>query len=230
MDSQAVASQPVRAAANALRATAAAWAAAAMLPLPILATTDPAGSGFVSCLYLAFASGWLVVEFHRTGGGPPDSAASWRARTLAVVTAVAVNVALFVAFGVAAGVRTNFPFPLMAALSAIPAVGIVPWLLRRVRQPYASLVLAAVLVLAAKLAACVVARIVYGPDYLEQGYASADWRSAKLMISLFWVLGASMSLGLLLAESTRCKRTRRTGSADAGPGAIGSPTAAGGAA
>src|SRR5687768_8636550 len=152
-----------RSAAHELRAMGATWAVAAGLPLPILAASDPAGSGDISCLYLGLATAWLVVEFHRTGG-LPESSASWRARMLAVVTAVAVNVALFVAFGVAAGVQTHFPFPLMAALSAIPAVGIVPWLLRRVRHPHASIILAGMLVLAAKLTACVVARFVYGPD------------------------------------------------------------------
>ena len=36
--------------------------------------------------------------------------------------------------------------------------------------------------LATKLAACIVARIVYGPDYIAQGYVSADWRAAKLVL------------------------------------------------
>jgi hypothetical protein len=215
-------------AANELRAMAVPWAVAGALPLPILMANDPAGSGDISCLYLGLASGWLVVEFHRSCG-LPESFAPWRARTLAVVSALAVNVAFFIAFGVAAAVQTQFPFPLMAGLSVIPAVGIVPWWLRRVRgHPYASLILAAMLVLAAKLAACVVARIVYGPDYMERGYVSADWRSAKLMISLFWSFSVAMSLGLLLVEYRRCKRNDRTGSvSEAGP--IRSSTAAGGA-
>ena len=203
------------------------WAAAAALPLPMLMAIDPAGSGDISCLYLGLASGWLVVEFDRSGG-LPESSASWRARTLAIVIAVAVNVALFVAFGVAAGVQTHFPFPLMAVLSAIPAVGIVPWLLRRVGHPFASIILAAMLVFAAKLAGCVVARIVYGPDYMERGYVSADWRSAKLMISLFWSFSTLLSLGLLLAEYRSCKRTRRTESV-AEEDSLRSSTAAGSA-
>src|SRR5688572_22441739 len=95
-----------RSAAKELRAMAVTWAVAAVVPLPILAVADPAGSGDVSCLYLGLASGWLVVEFHRSGG-LPESSAAWRARMVAVLTAVAVNVALFVAFGVAAGVQTH---------------------------------------------------------------------------------------------------------------------------
>jgi hypothetical protein len=62
------------------------------------------------------------------------------------------------------------------------------------------------LVLAAKLAGCVVARIVYGPDYIERGYVSADWRSAKLMISLFWSFSTLLSVGLLMADYRSCKR------------------------
>ena len=187
---------------------AATWAVAAVLPLPVLAASDPADSGDISCLYLGLASGWLVVEFYRSGG-LPRSSAWWRARTSAVVTAVAVNVALFVTFGISAGVRTRFPFPLMAGLSAVPAVGIVPWLLRRVRHAHLSILLAGMLVLAAKLAACVVARIVYGPHYVELGYVAGDWRSAKLMISLFWSFSTLMSVGLLLADYRSCTRTSR---------------------
>jgi hypothetical protein len=219
--------QPGRSAANELRAMAVTWAVAGILPLPVLVATDPATIGGIACLYLGLASGWLAAEFVRCGG-MPESAGAWRARTLAVATAVAVNVALFIAFGVAAGVQTRFPFPLMAALSAIPAVGMLPWFLRRVRHPYASIVLAAVLLLAAKLAACVVARMVYGPDFVERGYVAADWRSAKLMISLFWSFSTLLSVGLLLADYRSCKRTALI---DAVTPAlpVRSPTAAGGA-
>jgi hypothetical protein len=94
----------------------------------------------------------------------------------------------------------------MAVLSAIPAIGIVPWMLRRVHHYYASIILAAALVLTAKLAACVVARVVNGPDYIERGYVAADWRSAKLMISLFWTFSTLLSLGFLVAECRSYKR------------------------
>ena len=186
------------------------WAVAGALPLPILVIVDPSNSGDVACLYLGMASGWLVAEFRRAGG-LPESVGSWRARTLAIAVAVAVNVVLFIGFGVAAGVRTHFPFGLMAALSAIPAVGMLPWLLRRVGHPYAAIILGAMIVVAAKLAGCVVARIVYGPDYIERGYVSADWRSAKLMISLFWSFSTLLSVGMLLADYRSCKRSALVG-------------------
>jgi hypothetical protein len=180
------------------------WAVAAFLPLPILVATDSANSPDVSCLYLGVINAWLVTEFHRSWG-LPGSPTSWRAMMRAIITAISVNVALFVGFGLATGVQTHFPFPLMAVLSALPAVGVMPWMLRRVSQhPYAAIVFSGFLIFACKLAGCVVARLVYGPDYLAQGYAAADWRTAKLMITLLWSFSTLLSLGLLLAEYRYC--------------------------
>lgn len=182
------------------------WTVAAFLPLPVLVAIDPARSADVSCLYLGVMNAWLVTEFHRSCG-LPGSATSWRTRTLAITTAISVNVAIFVAFGLAAGVRTHFPFALMAVLSAIPAIGVMPWMLRRVWQhPYAAIVFSGILIGACKLAGCVVARVVYGPDCIAQGYVAADWRTAKLMITLFWSFSTLLSLGLLLADYRCCTR------------------------
>ena len=184
------------------------WAVAAFLPLPVLVAIDPARSGDVGCLYLGLANAWLVAEFHRSRG-LPRTAAAWRGRMLAVAVAVAVNVSLFVTFGLTAGVETHFPFPLMATLAAVPAVGMVPWLLRRVPdRPYAAILFAGLLVFACKLAGCVAARVAYGPDYLEHGYAAGDWRTAKLMITMFWTLSTTLSAGMLLADYRGLDRGR----------------------
>lgn len=195
-----------RSVASELREVAMMWAFAAILPIPILVATDPARSADISCLYLGLASGWLATEFHRFGGAP-ISPGAWRTRMFAVALSIGVNVALFVSFGLAAGVQSHFPFPLLAALSAIPAVGMTPWLIRRVGNPFGAIILGGMLVFAAKLAGCVAARIVYGPDYIAQGYVAADWRTAKLMISLLWTLSTLLSLALLLADYRSCQRT-----------------------
>ncbi len=176
------------------------WAVAAFLPLPILVVSDPATSAEISCLYLGVINAWLVTEFHRAWGRR-ESATAWRARMVAISMAVSVNVALFIGFGLAAGVQTHFPFPLMAVLSALPAVGVMPWMLRRVSpHPYAAIVFSGFLIFTCKLIGCIVARIVYGPDCMAQGYVAADWRTAKLMITVLWTLSTVLSLGLLLAD------------------------------
>ncbi len=189
-----------------LRSMLGLWAVAAFLPLPILVATDPANSADVSCLYLGVINAWLVTEFRRSWG-LPESPASWRARTLAIMTAISVNVALFITFGLAASVQTHFPFPLMAVLSAIPAIGVMPWMLRRVPQhPYAAIIFTGFLIFVCKLGGCVIARVVYGPDYIAQGYVAGDWRTAKLMITLLWSFSTLMSLGLLVADYRHCAR------------------------
>ena len=121
----------------------------------------------------------------------------------ALSLALLLNVALFILLGVAVGVRTNLAFPLMAALSAAPAIGLVPWLTMRLRPWPVAMILAALIVGAMKLTGCVVARFVYGPKYVELGYVAGDWRSAKLMISIFWSLTVALSTALTAAEFWR---------------------------
>jgi hypothetical protein len=186
------------------------WMVALMLPLPILVAVDPATSADLACLYLGLACAWLATQIYGSRD-VPESRGEWAAKIVAICLAVATNVVVFTCFGIAAGVQTQFPFWLMAPLSAMPSVGLIPWLMRRVGQPYPAIVLGGMLVLGAKLAACVVARIVYGSDYIERGYVSADWRTAKLMISLFWALSTTMSLGLLLAAYFGAKRASGSG-------------------
>jgi len=189
-----------------LRSMIGMWAVAAFLPLPVLVATDPANSAEIACLYLGLINAWLVTEFQRAWG-LPTSAAAWRGRMLSILTTVSVNVALFVGFGLAAGVQTHFPFPLMAVLSAIPAIGIMPWMLRRVSQhPYAAIIFTGFLIFACKLAGCVAARFAYGPDALAQGYMADDWRTARLMITLLWSFSTLLSLVLFLAEYRTCAR------------------------
>lgn len=176
------------------------WGITAFLPLPILALTDPDRSADLSCLYLAISNALLATEAHRSWG-LPGSVYLWRAKTLTITTVIFVNVALFIAFGSMTGVKTSFPFPLMAVLSVIPALGVLPWMLRRVSQdPYAAVVFAGFLMGTCKILGCAAARIVYGPDALAEGYMAADWRTAKLMITVMWTLSTLLSLGLLLVD------------------------------
>lgn len=190
-----------------LRSHGMAWAAAALLPIPSLLIVDPASSADVSLLYLGLSCAWLATEILRARGTNVVGLAGWHTGILAVILSISVNVGLFIVLGAVVGVKSKLPLPLLAALTAVPAIGLVPWLLLRVRQqPYAAIMLAAMIVVAAKLAACVVARFVYGPDYIERGYVSADWRTAKLMITLFWSFTVAVS-ALALLDARRLAAT-----------------------
>jgi hypothetical protein len=180
-----------------LRQLAMTWTAAACLPLPALLMTNPATNAEVACLYLGLASAWLATEILRFNGYP-ESRATWLVKTIAICIALVVNATIFVAFGTMVSVRSNLPFPLLATFAVIPSIGLVSWMTLRLRDPFNAMVLSAFILLAAKLSACVVARFVYGPDFMEHGYVAADWRTAKLMISLTWSSITTISFGLLV--------------------------------
>jgi hypothetical protein len=183
-----------------------AWAGAALLPVPAVAVTNPVNGTDVGCLYLGVSCAWLATEIFRRGG-LPVTAREWRTKVCAVWIAVVPVVALFVMMGYAAGAQSRIPFPLLAALSATPALGLVPWLVLRVREPYLAVMLGAIILVLAKLSACVVARVVYGPDFMAQGYVAGDWRTAKLMITLFWSLTVLSSVAGLVASGRKLNRT-----------------------
>lgn len=180
-----------------LRQLAMTWTAAASLPLPALLMTNPATNAEVACLYLGLAGAWLATEILRLGGYP-ESRSTWLAKTLAICVALVANAALFVALGLSVSVRSNLPFPLLAAFAVIPSIGLVPWMTLHLRNPFKAMVFSAFILMAAKLTACVVAKFVYGPDFMERGYVAADWRTAKLMISLTWSSITAISIGCLV--------------------------------
>lgn len=169
------------------------WGFALLLPVPVLLTGAETNGSDIGALYLALGAAWLATEAFRPGS-QPETARGWRARISALLICLGVNALLFTALGLAGGVKSNVPLPLMAAFGVTPALGLVPWLTLRLRQAYGAIVLGALIVGLIKIAACVVARVVYGPDYIALGYVSADWQTAKLMISLMWA-------GTLLAST-----------------------------
>lgn len=179
------------------------WAFAALVPLPDLVTGTPAECAVTACVYLGLMNGWLVTEFYRQFGRPANSA-EFLNRTVAISLALSVNVALFIFCGECVEVETTFPFYLMAGLSVLPALGIVPFAIRVMRESrYIAIILTGLTILACKLAGCVAARFVYGPDYIAQGYVSSDWRTAKLMISLMWIFSTFLSLAAFACEWRR---------------------------
>jgi hypothetical protein len=177
-------------------------AVAAMAPLPILLLTNRPD---IACLYMGLGCAWFSGEVFRFGGLPRCSS-EWNSKAIIVSLGVLLIAALFIAFGIASGASTRFPFPAMAVLSTTPALGLIPWLVIRLRNPFHAIVFACFIVGSAKIAACLVARLVYGPNFIEEGYVAADWRTAKLMISLFWTFTAVISLFLLMIDFWRFHR------------------------
>jgi purine-cytosine permease-like protein len=177
-------------------------ALAALFSIPLLLVTNRAD---IASLYMGIACAWFATEVFRLGG-LPSHAASWRSKMFAVAIGVSLICALFVACGWAANVQTHMPFPVMAILCTTPSFGLVPWLVMRTNKRHEALVLAAFVVGSAKIAGCVVARIVYGPDFIAEGYVAGDWRTAKVMISCMWAFTIAISFALFLADYRRFAR------------------------
>jgi hypothetical protein len=172
---------------------------AGLLPLPALLTIDNSLSGQLALLYLGLAHGWLATEVLCYAGGA-DSPMDYRTRILTLATGVAINTALFIFLGIQVGIKLNVNFPLVSLLAVLPAVGLVPLVLRWSRNKFGAVILSGMLVLACKLTGCVIARLIYGPNYLKMGYASDDWHTARLMISCFWALTTLLSIGGLFVS------------------------------
>jgi hypothetical protein len=188
-----------------LRAHGTTWIVTGLLPLPILVAADPQANAELACGYLGLASAWLASEIY---GDAMRTRSHRRAAIGAILIAIGINAACLIACGVALNVRTNLPFPLLAILSTVPALGMIPWLIRRLQTPPPALFAATLIVLGAKLTGCVVARLRYGPNYVELGYVSDNWHLAKLMISIFWGLTIAVSTLLLLLELASSDRER----------------------
>jgi hypothetical protein len=180
-----------------------------LLPIPMLAHAALSGGSDIATLYLALGAGWIAAEGFRT---PPENARALRARFLALALFLAIDWIVFVAFGAAAGVESNIPLWLLASLGLTGAFGMVPWFTLKTGQPYCALILAAITAGFIKLGGCVVARMVYGPNALADGYMAADWHTAKVMISTMW---AGIIFASALGVWTSLRAANRPGSAQA---------------
>src|ERR1700761_6205664 len=129
-----------------LRKTWIPWFVFALMPIPLLILLNPQDRGELGCLYFGIACAFLAVVFIRSHGGV-SSIADWWSRIFLIAIACAINLAIFISAGIACNVKTNLPFPIMAALSTVPSLGLVPGRPPKPRKPLPAMVFAAALVL-----------------------------------------------------------------------------------
>ncbi|MDB5306470.1 MAG: hypothetical protein JWO38_672 [Gemmataceae bacterium] len=172
-----------------------------LLPVPLLNfVADGAGRAFAFA-YLFFGCALVAAECFR-----PDRAGPWAAKMTALAVAMTIEVATFcvcywaVSEGLAADVVV------LAALVAVPALSVVPYLVQLDGRPYVAVAFAALLLVSVKLAGCVVARVVYGPTAQADGEMAMSWREPNLLVwfclggGLLVSAGAAV-LGYRLASS-----------------------------
>ena len=183
------------------------WGVTMLLPFPIL-FTESTEAADIGTLYLGIGAAWLALEAFRPCLGAALTPDLWSNQIISLSICLVANALIFAFLGTLCGIPSAIPLPLMALFGVVPAIGLVPWLTLRLRQPYGAILVSALLVAGTKLSACVVARLVYGPDYIAQGYVSADWNTAKLMISLMWA-GTLLLSGFGLLASRRWLHCRQ---------------------
>lgn len=179
------------------------WTIAASLPFVIRAAL-PEDAGFA---FLGLGLGCAVLAAFSAGSSRREEADHYldqsassprrlrsRSRRTAILALAAA--AIFTLFGAVPHNPAGLPIPLLAALTVVPALGIVPYLTLLTGRPFVAIVFSAFIVAAIKLISCVVVRFVYGPDALADGYMAGDWQTAKLMISLFWIGTVTLSIVL----------------------------------
>lgn len=182
------------------------WSFALLLPMPRLLASGEEGNSDLATLYLVLGAAWLATEAFLPGQ-ELQTEAQWERRFTALLIFLATNAAVFSLLGFSAGVRSNIPLTMLAVLGITPSLGLVPWPTLRLQQPYAAIVLGGLTVGLIKIFACVVTRIVYGPETLALGYTATDGHTAKLMISSMWagtLLVSSVALVACHRQFTRC--------------------------
>jgi hypothetical protein len=119
----------------------------------------------------------------------------WQTRMVAVLAALLAAWAAFASVHLALNGRDDFVSVVQALSALIPACCIAPYLTRLTRWPFAAVVFTAFLVACMKLLGCVVVVLVHGWDAAECGYTTMPWAQPNLLVWLFWVNTAVLSLG-----------------------------------
>ena len=88
----------------------------------------------------------------------------------------------------------DFVAPMLALMTLVPSLCIVPYLVLVTRKPFAAVVFAALLVGCMKLLGATVVVLIYGWDADAQGRTKMPWNYPDLLVWLFWGFSAALSL------------------------------------
>ena len=101
------------------------------------------------------------------------------------------------------GTPRDFVTPMLALMTLIPSLCIVPHLVLVTRKPFAAIVFTALLVGCMKFLGATVIVLIYGWDASEQGRMGMPWNHPDLLVWLFWSFSAALSLTFYLFGARR---------------------------
>jgi hypothetical protein len=206
-----------------LRSLLPALAVALLLPVPLLNFVDDGSGRAFAFAYLFLGCVLLAAECFRPaagprgpgrGGTPTDRRTAWTAKMGALAVAMGVAALTFTACHWAISGRPDRGVLVLAFVAAVPALGMVPCLTLLAGNPYAAVVLAALLLGAVKLAGCAVVRVAYGPAAQAEGRMAMSWAEPNLLVWLCLAGGLLCSAALGVLGFRRTRAPDRTSPAD----------------
>ena len=97
----------------------------------------------------------------------------------------------------------DFVAPMLALMTLIPSLCIVPYFVLVTRKPLAAVIFTALLVGCMKLLGATVVVLIYGWDADAQGRTKMPWNDPDLLVWLFWGFSAAFSLLFYLLGARR---------------------------
>ena len=188
---------------------------------------------FVGCLFLvatSFRRDIRPPNIAEVSVGLAAARRAWRERMLPLAVALFVAFAVFTIacvlfnnpnnFGTPQGMEDqgiwwrafvfeaprDFAAPLLALMTIVAAISIVPYLVLVTRKPFAAIVFTAALVGSMKFLGAIVVVLIYGWDADEQGRLGMPWNDPDLLVWLFWSFGAVLCLSCYLLGKRRFLR------------------------
>jgi hypothetical protein len=133
----------------------------------------------------------------------------WRIKMLALALALMAAFVLFSTLLLSFNDSHDVAALLVALTTLVPSLCLVPYLTLLTRKPYAAVVFTIFLVGCMKLLGGIVVRVVYGPYSVEEGHTTMPWTDPNLLVWVFWIATAILSVALYSTGYRRFQSMRR---------------------
>jgi hypothetical protein len=198
-----------------------AWLGCILLPLPaIVLWRSNYGRTIALCLFFIGCANLVAYRFRQetgqeTGGDVEHPTQVWRSRMRTLGMALVAAFAVFSLLLLALSDTRDFVAVALAFLILIPSLCVVPHFTLLTGRPFAAIVFTLFAVFCMKLLGCLVVVLVYGwhASAHDPPYTDMPWTHPNLLVWLFWLFTAILSLSFyFLGERRFCRVCGRAAS------------------
>jgi hypothetical protein len=187
-----------------------AWLGSILLPLPaIVLWRSNYGRTIALCLFFIGCANLVARAFGQEIVGDVEHPKQvWRSRMRTLGMALIAAFAIFSLLLLVLSDTRDYVAVALAFLILIPSLCVVPHFALLTRRPLAAVVFTLCTVLGMKLLGCVVVVLVYGwhADAHVPPYTDMPWTHPNLLVWLFWLFTAIISLSLyVMGERRFCR-------------------------